>query len=295
MTLSTLLIHFKPRYSRKLFSTSTPALQSTLKMDFKKPETVLDLANIRETLTRLEDTILFNLIERAQFYTSPSIYDGKLLPIPNWDGSFLDWLLYESECIQSKIRRFQSPDEEPFFPRSKLPESIIPSLNYPKILAWYTNDVNINSEIKSIYVNDIVPLVSAGPQDQSENFGSTSCSDLECLQSLSRRIHFGKFVAESKFQSETELFTKLIIARDSEGIEKAITKPEVEARILDRIEKKAETYGVDPTLRWSEKAQGKIDPKAVRKIYEEWVIPLTRKVEVDYLLRRLEPEPESKN
>ncbi|VVT50775.1 uncharacterized protein SAPINGB_P002876 [Magnusiomyces paraingens] len=271
---------------RRFFSRILPVN----KMDFSNPSSVLDLANIRETLTRLEDTILFNLIERAQFFTSPSIYNPTAIPIPNWSGSFFDWVLFESECIQSKVRRYQSPDEEPFTPRADLPASILPSLNYPHVLAWYTNEVNINEEIKELYIKQIVPLVAAGDQDQSENFGSTALADLECLQALSRRIHFGKFVAESKFQSETELFTKLILERDARGIEQAITKPEVEARILDRIEKKAETYGVDPTLRWSEKPQGKVDPKAVRRIYEEWIIPLTRKVEVDYLLRRLESE-----
>ena len=32
-----------------------------------KPETVLDLANIRQALVRMEDTIVFDLIERSQF------------------------------------------------------------------------------------------------------------------------------------------------------------------------------------------------------------------------------------
>lgn len=264
-------------------------------MEFSKPETVLDLNIIRECLVRLEDTILFDLIERAQFYKSPSVYDKTKLSIPGWDGSFLEWFIYESECTQAKIRRYESPDEEPFSPRDKLPKPILPDLNYPPVLAWYTREVNINDTIKDVYINQIVPLVAAGGEstllEQSEYLGSTALSDLGCLQSLSRRIHFGKFVAESKFRSEEELFTKMIKEQDAKGIEAAITKPAVEAKILDRIEKKAETYGIDPTLRWSEKSRGKVDPKAIRKIYEDFIIPLTRKVEVDYLLRRLEPKP----
>lgn len=297
-------------------------------MDFKNPATVLNLNNIRETLVRLEDTILFNLIERAQFYSSPSVYDKTKLQVPDWDGSFLDWFLYEYEVIQARIRRYQAPDEEPFFhnlmgetskkylsetltgykpdgtqglvlpeyvvttntPKRQLPSAILPPLGYPQVLAKYTRDININDLIKAVYIQVVVPLVSAKDGDQAENFGSTTLCDLECLQAISRRIHFGKFVAESKFQSERELFTELIQKKDIKGIENAITKPEVEAKILDRLEQKAKTYGVDPTLRWSEKAQGKVDSKAVRDIYEYWIIPLTRKVEVDYLLRRLECE-----
>lgn len=115
-------------------------------------------------------------------------------------------------------------------PRRSLPSPILPSLGYPDVLAWYTRDVNINDIIKAVYIQMIVPLVSANKGDQLDSYGSTALCDLECLQALSRRIHFGKFVAESKFQSEKELFTKLIKDRDAKGIEKAITKPEVEAK-----------------------------------------------------------------
>lgn len=68
-------------------------------MDFKRPETVLALDNIRSALIRMEDTILFDLIERAQFYTSPAIYDSNQLLIPHSNLSLLDFLLLESEKI----------------------------------------------------------------------------------------------------------------------------------------------------------------------------------------------------
>lgn len=32
------------------------------------------------------------------------------------------------------------------------------------------------------------------------NYGSSAMYDVFCLQALSRRIHFGKFVAEAKFR-----------------------------------------------------------------------------------------------
>ena len=85
-------------------------------MDFKKPETVLDLNNIRVALIRMEDTILFDLIERAQFYTSPAIYDASQLTIPGTNKSLLDFLLLESEKTHALVRRYEAPDELPFFP-----------------------------------------------------------------------------------------------------------------------------------------------------------------------------------
>ena len=37
-------------------------------------------------------------------------------------------------------------------------------------------------------------------------------------QALSNRIHFGKFIAEAKFQANRELYSKLIAARDAGGL-----------------------------------------------------------------------------
>ena len=36
------------------------------------------------------------------------------------------------------------------------------------------------------------------------NYGSAAVCDIAVLQALSKRIHFGKFIAEAKFQSERE-------------------------------------------------------------------------------------------
>ncbi|ANB11622.1 chorismate mutase ARO7 [Sugiyamaella lignohabitans] len=134
----------------------------------------------------------------------------------------------------------------------------------------------------------MIPMIAKSEEEQPENVGSCTLSDIELLQAISRRVHFGKFVAETKFLAEREKFTELIKARDSQGIDEAITNSAVEQQILDRLLLKAETYGTDPTLRYSQKAQGNIEPEAVVKIYKECIIPLTKKVEVDYLLRRLE-------
>lgn len=256
-------------------------------MDFFKPETVLDLENIRRSLVRMEETIVFNLIERAQFFASPSVYNPKAIPIPDFEGSFLDWFLLESEKSHAKVRRYEALDEVPFFP-DQLPPSILPAIEFPPVLASYHREINVNERVKQYYIETIVPLVAAGNGEQPENLGSTAVCDVETLRALSRRIHFGKFVAESKYQSERERFDKLIDAQDAAGIDAAITNAAVEEKVLQRLRTKAETYGVDPTLRWSQKAQGTIDPEAVVRIYKECVIPLTKVVEVDYLLRRHE-------
>lgn len=108
---------------------------------------------------------------------------------------------------------------------------------------------------------------------------------MTCLQALSRRIHFGKFVAEAKFQTETDRFVKLIKAEDRKGIDEAITDAKVEKTVLERLRLKAQTYGRDPSS--SAEALGKVDADAVVDMYKNYVIPLTKEVEVEYLMQRL--------
>ncbi|KFY14738.1 hypothetical protein V491_05924 [Pseudogymnoascus sp. VKM F-3775] len=260
-------------------------------IDLSDVSKALDLANIRFQLIRLEDTIIFHLIERVQFPLNNTIYVPGALKIPDCDLSFLDWTLREQERLQSRIRRFQSPDEYPYFPDA-LEEPILPPLHYPQIL--HPNDVNVNDKIKDSYINHCLPAacIDLGRDERAEaqeNYGSAATCDIACLQSLSRRIHFGKFVAESKFRTETEKFTALIKAEDREGIDKAITNSAVERQVLARLALKAKTYGTDPSLGSpGQPGQGKIDIDAVVNIYEKFVIPLTKIVEVEYLMQRLE-------
>jgi hypothetical protein len=85
----------------------------------KSPSEVLSLANIRNTLIRLEDTIIFcalrlrnslqswmpmlALIERAQFALNARIYDKEgfkeVLAKDNFVGSWLDWFLFQTEVM----------------------------------------------------------------------------------------------------------------------------------------------------------------------------------------------------
>ena len=81
-----------------------------------------------------------------------------------------------------------------------------------------------------------------------------------------RRIHFGKFVAESKFQQETERMVELIKRRDDNGIREAITNAAVEKKVLERLRLKARAYGTDPSI--GVDAEEKINVDAVVAMYE---------------------------
>ncbi|KAK4964332.1 chorismate mutase aro7 [Elasticomyces elasticus] len=256
-------------------------------IDLSDISKALDLSNIRFQLVRLEDTITFHLIERVQFPLNRSIYIPGAIHIPNSSLSLFDWMLREQERLQSLVRRYQSPDEYPFFP-DVLQQPILAPIQYPKIL--HENSICVNEKLRACYINHILPAACAKfdrPErgEAQENFGSTATCDVSVIQSLSRRIHFGKFVAEAKFRAETERFVKLIKDEDRVGIDEAITNAVVEKKVLERLRLKAKTYGTDPSI--GAEGGGKIDTEAVVAMYEDWVIPLTKEVEVEYLMQRL--------
>ncbi|KAL7310032.1 chorismate mutase aro7 [Mucor circinelloides] len=241
------------------------------------------LDRLRSTLIRLEDTIIFALIERAQFALNPCIYEKGALEFKGATGerSFLEYFFWETEKVHAKVRRYTSPDEYAF--TSPLPEPILPPLDFAKFLQ--PNDINVNDKIMDIYVKDIVPTITKSGDDM--NYGSSVTKDIEALQALSKRIHFGKFIAESKFRSNPEEYIRLALAEDREKIDELLTNKAVEKKVLERLRRKALVYG--QTLDEEQEGTNKhlrIPVDVVVDLYKKWAIPLTKEVEVDYLIAR---------
>jgi chorismate mutase len=237
----------------------------------------LSLDNIRNVLTRLEETIIFGLIERAQYGRNDAIYVKVGVGRELKDESLLEFLLHECERSHSKVRRYTSPDEHPFF--NDLPAPILPALDYASPLR--PNTININPEIFGVYVKEIVPFIC--PAGDDRQYGSSAVNDVTLLQALSKRIHYGKFVAETKFRAHGAELEPLIRAQDRAALLAAITDADVERQILERVRRKAATYGAELE---AGSGQRKVDPEAVVAIYSRWIIPLNKKVQVLYLLQR---------
>ncbi|KAH9998020.1 chorismate mutase [Russula vinacea] len=269
----------------------------------------LSLDRIRSILNRLEDTIIFSLIERAQFAHNPKIYERgvfKELKALQFNGSWVEWFLKETEAFHAKARRYTSPDEYPF--TSGLPDPVLTAPEYPPIL--HPNTINVNASILSFYIRSIVPRISVQAtltlaclkrskgiigDDELEddgNYGSAATVDVEVLQAISKRVHYGKFVSESKFSQDPATFIPHIQQGDTEALAALITNPEVERRLLIRLRKKAMLYAQDfandgePLPNCTNK--GKIDVDCVVDLYESYIIPLTKEIEVEYLLKRLD-------
>ena len=221
-------------------------------------------------------------------------------------------------CIDNGITC--SPDEYPF--TSDLPEPVLSLLEFPAIL--YPNKINVNPSILSFYTRAIIPRITRratlalatkkraqgiiGDEEYEDdgNHGSAATLDVEVLQSISKRVHYGqcvcdiimcqpprpnnnsspgKFVSESKFRENPAAFIPHILNPNREALDALITKPEVEKKLLLRLQKKAATYAQDivegdaPSNGLNGKAN-KIDVDGVVDLYESYIIPLTKEVEV---------------
>ena len=258
-----------------LFSSRRPTPGVT-----KKTSDVLSLESIRSSLIRQEETIIFALIERAQFYSNDVIYSKapgvRLLgynspPLPVgavWRDpaappsstaaaaqqppplSFLDYMLMGTEVLHSTVRRYTSPEEHAFFPNC-LPPPLedLAKLDYPSNLLSPINGahaISLNAALLRRYITDVVPRISVPGDD--EQYGSSVLCDVSILQALSKRIHYGKFVAESKYRASPELYERLVKNDDRQGVMDALTDKTVETRVLRRAALKCATYGREPLL-----------------------------------------------
>lgn len=100
---------------------------------------------------------------------------------------------------------FFSPDEYPF--TNNLPEPVLQRLQFPSIL--HPNKINANPSILSFYTCAIVPRITRratlllatkkraqgimGDEEYEDdgNYGSAATLDVEVLQSISKRVHYG--------------------------------------------------------------------------------------------------------
>ncbi|CAK9186047.1 unnamed protein product [Ilex paraguariensis] len=246
------------------------------------------LEGIRNSLIRQEDSIIFSLVERVQYCYNAESYDPNAFFMDGFQGSLVEFMVKETEKLHARVGRYKSPDEHPFFP-GDLPDPVLPPLLYPQVLHPIADAINVNRKIWDVYFEDLLPrLVKEGDDG---NCGSTAVCDTLCLQALSKRVHYGKFVAEAKFLASPNAYKPAIRAQDRGHLMDLLTYPEVEEAIKKRVEMKTRTHGQEVAVNNGGNGSDpvyKIKPSLVGDLYGDWIIPLTKQVQVEYLLRRLD-------
>ncbi len=241
-----------------------------------------NLVKIAETLESLEETIIFKLIDRAQFKHNPQAYEkGKSGFDGAHDESLFSLRLRHQEKMDALFGRFLLPEERPFC--SRLPKArrklSIPSTG---LYLRNSNAINLGDKILQAY-SLILPKICRRGDDG--HFGSSVEHDVYALQAIARRIHYGSlYVAESKYLSGKKQYGDLINAKNKQGLLALLTRKEVEEKIMARIREKV----AQCQKRVNADIRHVVDPRIIELFYRDYVIPLTKEGEVRYLLGRLD-------
>ena len=102
-------------------------------------------------------------------------------------------------------------------------------------------------------------------------------------------------------RAKPEEYTALIKAQDAAGLMELLTDVKVEQNVVERVRLKAATFGqeINPTAAAApsnpqpaadSSRRCKIQPDVLASMYDKMVMPLTKDVQVAYLLRRLDHE-----
>ncbi|BAT78086.1 hypothetical protein VIGAN_02072400 [Vigna angularis var. angularis] len=230
---------------------------------YKKARTHYTRDSVRACLARLEDIIIFALFERVKFPLNPPTYD------------LFDGFVRETEALQFQAYRYDNPEENPFFPEN-LPATPFP---FPEFLQGSGASININKEIWEMYFRELLPkFVKCGDDG---NYAQTAFVDLKLLQAISKMIHYGKFCGEVKFREGRSVYELYIRAKNRKALMRMSTIDSIENMVKGRVERKVMVFGREVSQEHDFKGEVSI-------LYEKWLIPLTKKVETEYLLKRLD-------
>ena len=239
----------------------------------------MNLSEISHRLESFEETIVFKLIDRAQFAANEMIYErGKSGFKAAWNSSLLELRLAAQEQMDTQFGKFCTPEERPFMVKSAPRRKAM--VDDSGICIDDCNAINLTEEILAAY-RSFVPLFCREGDDG--HYGSCVECDVYALQAISRRVHYGSlYAAECKFRDDPEGFGRLIDADDREGLLAKLTRKEVEDATIKRIREKTESTQalVNPEIRRA------ITPELVVDFYQHHIIPLTKKGQVLYMLNR---------
>jgi chorismate mutase len=63
----------------------------------------LTLDSIRHSLIRQEDSIIFSLLERAQYCYNANTYDSSAFPMDGFEGSLVEYIVKETEKLHAQV------------------------------------------------------------------------------------------------------------------------------------------------------------------------------------------------
>jgi len=127
--------------------------------------------------------------------------------------------------------------------------------------------------LRPLYVNALLPVLSAPGSD--EDCRKCIAADANCMNALVQRLNLSVHVAALKLEEIPESLRIPLQNRDPAAMEEAITNHAVEADVITRILDMSREQHAAGTL-----------PQKITRLYETWIIPLSRKIQVHDLLAK---------
>ncbi|MDA3924744.1 MAG: hypothetical protein PF904_08615 [Kiritimatiellae bacterium] len=125
--------------------------------------------------------------------------------------------------------------------------------------------------IHPVYINTILPILCEPGKD--EDCRKCISTDSSCMNALVQRLNLSVHVASLKKEEIPDALRKPIELGDPVLLEEAITNQAVESEVIKR------TLNMTREQLCSDEFQQK-----VARLYSEWVIPISRKIQVHDLL-----------
>jgi chorismate mutase len=176
----------------------------------------------------------------------------------------LDETLVDSLCARARLGRNDRLYALPGAPSSS-----------PDLLAGpfaaSTTPAGRAQVLRPSYLRLLLPAL-CGPGNEDDR-SACLAADAACLDALARRLALSVHVATRKREAIPEALQIAIRTGDPARVEDAITNPAVEADVLARVR-----------LRARERAPRMETPDQIAALYAEWIIPLSRKIQVHGLL-----------
>lgn len=188
----------------------------------------------------------------------------------------LDEALVDALCGRARWRRNDA--------QYALPPAILPGLD--ALAAQFAETSTLAGRVQCLrpaYLQALLPaLCEAGSDD-----GQPSClaADTACLDALARRLALSVHVATRKREAVPETLIAALRTGAAVRVEAAITNPAVEADVLLRVRRRADPQALRPET-----------PGQIAALYAQWIIPLSRKIQVHGLLAApRKPDPPLEN
>ncbi len=127
--------------------------------------------------------------------------------------------------------------------------------------------------MRPLYVTTLLPILCESGEDADRR--KCIAADANCMNALVQRLNLSVHVAALKLEEIPESLHSPLRDRDPIRLEEAITNHTVEAEVIARI--------LDVTR--EQHASGTL-PDKIARLYADWIIPISRKIQVHDLIAK---------